>query len=412
MSEKDPHSDHPPSRVELSAVLTVIGVIALFATAITTVLLAPRYIDPSWVQPTSHFQVQMYEIADPNFYISRSSFGSSTLDYVHHLHAGRSLLVFQESESVRLIAAPELEKYITRLGEKPVVLTSRLLLLRAPESSTMDRKKQLQEAWEGEHSDWKEKKLQRPDYQILELYDPQKAEAFSVAYGDGTDENYIGTQYVILEDPAHPAPAYFKDPGVIYVKNPQEYMPPNGRPIQNLAELNVTQPGFLSRQELIRLGEHIYAIEGCWYCHTDQTRTLIQDTVLNGSDSFAAPPSSANEYIYGQITFPSTRRIGPDLSRVGVKRPSRDWHKSHFWSPKTASVGSIMPAFRHFFDHDPRGTAKNQIGIPNYRFEAIFQYLMTKGTRITPPTQAWWQGKDPIHTTRIIEGRRAANGSE
>ena len=164
--------------------------------------------------------------------------------------------------------------------------------------------------------------------------------------------------------------------------------------------------GFYSRKELIYLGEHIYAIEGCWYCHTDQTRTLIQDVVLNGSDSYPAPPSSANEYIYQKITFAGTRRIGPDISRVGVKRPSRDWHKSHFWAPKTASVGSIMPAFQHFFDNDPRGTSNTAMGIPNYRFEAIYQYLMTKGTRITPPTEAWWLGKDPIQTKLIIEGQK------
>ena len=152
------------------------------------------------------------------------------------------------------------------------------------------------------------------------------------------------------------------------------------------------------------MGEHIFAIEGCWYCHTDQSRTLIQDSVLNGGASFAAPPSSGNEYIYQKITFPGTRRIGPDLSRVGVKRPSRDWHKGHFWQPRTPSPGSIMPSFRHFFDDDPRGQAATTVGIPNYRFEAIFQYLMTKGTRITPPTQAWWLGLDPLNTTEIIEG--------
>jgi len=132
----------------------------------------------------------------------------------------------------------------------------------------------------------------------------------------------------------------------------------------------------------------------------------VQDVVLNGSDSYPAPPSSANEYIYQKITFPGTRRIGPDISRTGVKRPSRDWHKGHFWSPQSASKGSIMPAFRHFFDNDPRGTGHNQMGIPNYKFEAIYQYLMTKGTRIFPPTQAWWLGKDPIQTLEIIEGRK------
>lgn len=422
MSTSGHHEDHPAHRIEVSAILTVLGVIALFSTAIGTVLIAPRYIDPSWVQPTSHFQVQMYEVADPNFYISGSTPGSGTLDYVHHIRDGQSLLAFQESDTLRIVASQDLEKYVTRVNAPQTILTSRLLLLRQPASPLTEKRKELQEAWEAANPEWKSQGLQRPDYQIVELYDPQKKEAFSVAYGDGTDESYIGSDYLIIDN--HPdAPAYFKDPGVIYVKNPQEYrvetvkvqgqavtrFAPEGRPIKDLEELKATNMGFLSRKELIHLGEHIYAIEGCWYCHTDQTRTLIQDTVLNGSDSFAAPPSSANEYIYQEVTFPSTRRIGPDISRVGVKRPSRDWHKAHFWAPRTASAGSIMPAFRHFFDNDPRGTAKQQIGIPNWRFEAIFQYMMTKGTRITPPTQAWWQGRDPIHTTRIIEGRRAAN---
>jgi cytochrome c oxidase cbb3-type subunit 2 len=46
------------------------------------------------------------------------------------------------------------------------------------------------------------------------------------------------------------------------------------------------------------------------------------------------------------------------------------------------------------------------MGIPNYQFEAVFQYLMTKGTRITPPTESWWLGKDPIDTKAIIEGKK------
>ena len=65
-----------------------------------------------------------------------------------------------------------------------------------------------------------------------------------------------------------------------------------------------------------------------------------------------------------------------------------------------------MPSFGHFFDDDPSGTFVSPYTVPNYKFEAIFQYLMTKGTRITPPNQAWWLGLDPIQTIDIIEGRR------
>ena len=211
-----------------------------------------------------------------------------------------------------------------------------------------------------------------------------------------------------------------KNSGVIYIKNPKEYRVieanylgtaywryhEKGDSISSLAELKSEKHKFLSRQELICMGEDIFRAEGCYYCHTDQTRTLVQDSVLNGSAEYPAPPSSANEYIYQKVTFPGTRRIGPDLSRVGIKRAARDWHLSHFWSPKTESKGSVMPAFRHFFDNDPTGTARNPYGIPNYRFEAVYHYLMTKGTRITPPNQAWWLGKDPIQTMDIIEGRK------
>jgi len=63
-----------------------------------------------------------------------------------------------------------------------------------------------------------------------------------------------------------------------------------------------------------------------------------------------------------------------------------------------------MPAFRHFFDSDPRGTSKNPYGIPNYKFEAIYHYLMTKGSRITSPDKGWWLGKDSVNTLEIIEG--------
>jgi cytochrome c oxidase cbb3-type subunit 2 len=241
-------------------------------------------------------------------------------------------------------------------------------------------------------------------------------EGFSVAETDGIFEYWVDKNYKILDSTVQQQ--YHTQSGVLYVKNPKEYLispyklgtiegwkyDPKGQRVSSVEELTGSKLGFMSRAELIALGEHIYAIEGCWYCHTDQSRTLVQDAILNGSATFPAPPSSANEYIYNNITFPGTRRIGPDISRVGVKRPSRDWHKAHFWSPKTASAGSIMPAFRHFFDNDPHGVTKSPYGVPNYRFEAIFQYLMTKGTRITPPTQAWWKGEDPIQMIRIING--------
>ena len=45
----------------------------------------------------------------------------------------------------------------------------------------------------------------------------------------------------------------------------------------------------------------------------------------------------------------STRRIGPDLTRVGLKY-SDEWHLAHFWDPRMLVPDSIMPRFRRLFD--------------------------------------------------------------
>jgi len=424
--KKDNHSHHGfVHNLDKSAIFTVLGIIILFSGSIFVTLLAPRYIDPTWTTPSSSYQVQMYEVVDPNLYISSASTGSSTLQFVYHLKHNYTLLLFHEGDDLRIVAPPTLQEYITKMNEPVLKLTSRLLLLRVPQRSkdfdaiaAADKiKEAVHKDWEKEHPKWKEEELTPPNTEILELFSPETSEAFALAPTDGMIENWVEHDYTILDKTQqHP---YHTSHGVVYVNNPHEYRfahftfndvdewgyDPAGETIKNIQELKSHALGFHSRAELISYGEHIYAIEGCWYCHTDQTRTLVQDVVLNGSDNYPAPPSSANEYIYQKITFPGTRRIGPDISRVGIKRPSRDWHKGHFWSPKTASEGSIMPAFKQFFDNDPRGTSKYAPGIPNHKFEAIFQYLMTKGTRITAPTQAWWLGKDPVRTKEIIEGR-------
>lgn len=413
-------------KLDKSAFLTVAGILLLFASAIVVTLVAPQYVDDSWESPSSDYQVQMYEVVDPNVYISTSVTGGENLKTVFHLKEGYTLMAFAESEFVRFIAPKKLRSYITRYGEEELKLTSNLLLLREPkksekfdgvEEAEVFRKK-LQLEWMMKNSDWKREGLQMPRYEILELYETDKSEVFSVVDIDPIVQDWVDEKYTIVDEKT---PAVYQNAtGVVYVNNPQEYRikpvqfgnfkgwqyDPQGEPVASLEELKSDKLGFLSREELIAMGENIFVIDGCWYCHTDQTRTLIQDTVLNGSENYPAPPSSANEYIYQKVSFLGTRRIGPDISRVGIKRPNRDWHKAHFWSPKTQSSGSIMPAFQYFFDDDPRGTAHNPYGVPNYRFEAIFQYLMTKGTRITAPTKSWWTGRDPVETKKLIEGRR------
>jgi cytochrome c oxidase cbb3-type subunit 2 len=42
-------------------------------------------------------------------------------------------------------------------------------------------------------------------------------------------------------------------------------------------------------------------------------------------------------------------RTGPDLLNIGVRQPSRDWHMSHLFNPRTVVAQSVMPPFSWLF---------------------------------------------------------------
>ena len=90
-------------------------------------------------------------------------------------------------------------------------------------------------------------------------------------------------------------------------------------------------------------GRAVYIREGCWYCHSQYVRPVTGETRRWG------PITQAGEYAYDMPHLFSTRRIGPDLSRVGLKY-SDAWHLAHFWNPRMLSSDSIMPRFAALFD--------------------------------------------------------------
>ncbi len=90
-------------------------------------------------------------------------------------------------------------------------------------------------------------------------------------------------------------------------------------------------------------GRRVYTREGCWYCHSQYVRPVTGETRRWG------PVTQAGEYAFDVPHMFSTRRIGPDLSRVGLKY-SDAWHIAHFWNPRWLSPDSIMPRFAALFD--------------------------------------------------------------
>ena len=86
-------------------------------------------------------------------------------------------------------------------------------------------------------------------------------------------------------------------------------------------------------------GRDIYIREGCYTCHSQMVRPMRAEILRYGEWS------RAGEYAYDHPFLLGSRRIGPDLQRVGGKYPDA-WHYEHMRDPRSTSPGSIMPTYR------------------------------------------------------------------
>ena len=85
-------------------------------------------------------------------------------------------------------------------------------------------------------------------------------------------------------------------------------------------------------------GRDIYVAEGCYLCHSQWVRPMRAEILRYG------PWSRAWEYQYDRPFQLGSRRIGPDLHRIGNKDPDA-WHYEHMRDPRSTSPGSVMPAY-------------------------------------------------------------------
>ncbi len=100
-------------------------------------------------------------------------------------------------------------------------------------------------------------------------------------------------------------------------------------------------------------GRDIYVAEGCYNCHSQWVRPFRSETLRYGAWS------RAGEYAYDRPFQLGSRRIGPDLHRVGGKYPDA-WHWEHMRDPRSTSPGSIMPPYPWMYEkpYDVDGTVK------------------------------------------------------
>lgn len=145
-------------------------------------------------------------------------------------------------------------------------------------------------------------------------------------------------------------------------------------------------------------GRQVYIREGCWYCHSQYVRPVTGETRRWG------PVSQAGESFYDFPHLFSTRRIGPDLTRVGLKF-SDAWHVAHFWNPRMLSPDSIMPRFVALFDGPYRAKIiadanGNQTVEKTPATEKLFDFKSDQQIRLTPNSEGLLfvpeRGKYPV----------------
>jgi cytochrome c oxidase cbb3-type subunit I/II len=86
------------------------------------------------------------------------------------------------------------------------------------------------------------------------------------------------------------------------------------------------------------MGRDLYVREGCYTCHSQMIRPLVPEVLRYGKPSEAVESMHDHPFQWG------SRRVGPDLARVGGRYPDV-WHYRHLAEPRDLVAQSIMPAY-------------------------------------------------------------------
>jgi cytochrome c oxidase cbb3-type subunit I/II len=117
-------------------------------------------------------------------------------------------------------------------------------------------------------------------------------------------------------------------------------------------------PGVTPYTPLEVAGRDIYQREGCYLCHSQWVRPTRAEVLRYGEWT------RAFEYTYDRPFLMGSRRMGPDLQRVGGKYPD-GWHYEHMRDPRSTSPGSVMPPYAWLLEWriDPADITKSIVAL-------------------------------------------------
>lgn len=110
-------------------------------------------------------------------------------------------------------------------------------------------------------------------------------------------------------------------------------------------------------------GKKVYISEGCVGCHSQQVRNVEMDKMWGDRPNIAADYAgiTRTSFLQNTATLMGTERTGPDLSNIGVRQPSLDWHLLHLYNPRAVVKQSIMAAHPWLFEIKENPTEKDVI---------------------------------------------------
>lgn len=145
---------------------------------------------------------------------------------------------------------------------------------------------------------------------------------------------------------------------------------------------NKTLPGYEELSEEATAGKAIYVANGCVACHTQQVRNVEMDKVWGSRPGIAADyaGNTRTDFLRNTATLMGTERTGPDLTNIGSRQPSVDWHLLHLYQPRAVVAQSIMPAYPWLFEvKDKLEEGDVEVKVPvKYRVSGNGKIVATK----------------------------------
>ena len=92
-------------------------------------------------------------------------------------------------------------------------------------------------------------------------------------------------------------------------------------------------------------GARVFRGEGCWYCHTQQARSVKTDTGLG-------EPLKAGDYELQRPSVLGAERVGPDLAHVGARYEKSGDIVQLLRDPRAGGRRSSMPSYSYLSKAD------------------------------------------------------------